>query len=255
MKKKKIIVAVVAFILAFVSVLHRLVPVMAEATVSHTVAERELRPAKGIEKIAASAGITDRSGYWVSVTQKASIRRFPGGAEVRPGFRLSPGQYFHLDPQGGNAQWALGFACPNGGRYCNSRENLQGFILRCSLGNRVSVNSSADLTAGTVLASSDAAKRGDTQVAGALYLHALSSVNAASLALDSERHVCARDIWLRDDRLHPIGLLHQGDRFVVERYTNGSGNKYDVWAIGRAYGPGVNPQGKRGRLMAKYLCQ
>ena len=72
---------------------------------------------------------------------------------------------------------------------------------------------------------------------------------------NSSRVVCAREVWVRDNRLHPIGILRRGDRFVVERYTDGSGNSgYPVWALGRAYGRGVNPQGKRGRIMANSLC-
>ena len=92
----------------------------------------------GAGDIAAAGPAPERSGYWVRVARNASVRMYPGGPEVRAGFRLHPGQYFHVDPKGANGAWALGFACPNGGRYCNSRENIQGFILKSALGARVS---------------------------------------------------------------------------------------------------------------------
>jgi hypothetical protein len=388
--------------------------------------------------VARAAAIVDRSGYWAVVSQRASVRQFPNGPEVKQGFRLNSGQYFHVDPKGGNSHWAMGFACPDGGRFCNSRENLQGFILRQSLGQRVSVNTAGGLEGGATISSVTAATSVDEQTAGARFMNAMLRADSAarsdasvqgeeataaslpcdsrlwshvysrerlqvvrpcvsltgtvvyvhpnsdgdihillnlephlrhapfinnrnrtehngdlvvelickatphgdaikacgnwrqpipapqlgeryvvtgalvqdnspkhgwmelhpvshivraprraaldapsdggtetasasytpasfeektvttgntSLALDSERRICARDVWLRDDRLHPIGLLHQGDKFLVERYSDGSGNGYEVWALGRAYGPGVNPQGKRGRVMAKYLCR
>lgn len=261
MKKAKVIVIAIALMLVagLALMVNRQSPATAQPII-RPVTEPEFQPAQEVKTVAVNASVHDRSGYWVLVNQAASVRRFPSGPDVRQGFRLRPGQYFHLDPKGGNASWAMGFACPNGGRYCNSRENLQGFILRHTLGGRVSTHATDDLKEATVLlASLKKAGNGDALQAGALYVPTMLSGHTATLSpvsvtVDSERRTCSRDLWLRNDRLHPIGLLHQGDRFVVERYTNGSGNKYEVWAIGRAYGPGVNPQGKRGRVLAKYLC-
>lgn len=204
----------------------------------------------------AAAGVTpERSGFWVRVARNASVRLYPGGPEVRNGFRLYPGQYFHIDPKGANGQWALGFACPNGGRYCNSRENIQGFILSNSLGTRVSAHGDSDLK----LAASSADEFGDAPSRFGFDYEAASfnSFAAVSYAApyNSARLVCAREVWVRDNRLHPIGILRKGDRFEVERYTDGSGNSgYPVWALGRAYGRGVNPQGKQGRVMVNSLC-
>lgn len=199
----------------------------------------------GAGDLAAAGPAPERSGFWVRVARNASVRMYPGGPEVRAGFRLHPGQYFHVDPKGANGAWALGFACPNGGRYCNSRENIQGFILKSALGARISSREAPDVR----LAASPA-----FEVVEAAALNPFVAV-AYGAPFNSSRVVCAREVWVRDNRLHPIGILRRGDRFVVERYTDGSGNSgYPVWALGRAYGRGVNPQGKHGRVMANSLC-
>jgi hypothetical protein len=204
---------------------------------------------------AAAAPAPERSGFWVRVARNASVRTYPGGPEVRAGFRLNPGQYFHVDPKGSNGPWALGFACPNGGRYCNSRENIQGFVLTSALGARVSAHGDSD----SGLAASTADEAGHAPVPSeSVYATAsFNSFAAVSYAApyDSSRRVCAREVWVRDNRLHPIGILRRGERFEVERYTDGSGNSGNpVWALGRAYGRGVNPQGKQGRVMVNSLC-
>jgi hypothetical protein len=205
---------------------------------------------------AAAAGLApERSGFWVRVARNASVRLYPGGPEVRAGFRLYPGHYFHVDPKGANGQWSLGFACPNGGRYCNSRENIQGFILISTLGARVSAHGASDLrlAAAAAVGVGDAPARSELEYEAASF-NAFAAVSYAA-PFTSSRFVCAREVWVRDNRLHPIGILRKGDRFDVERYTDGSGNSgYPVWALGRAYGPGVNPQGKQGRVMVNSLC-
>lgn len=212
--------------------------------------------------VAAAKTVTpDRSGYWVQVIRSASVRKGAGGPEVNPGFRLQPGQYFHVENKGGNASWALGFACPNGGRYCNSRENIPGFVLRSALGARVSTNTSEAPVNATLAAFSESEIGVVSSPAAARFIPATYiSPNTAEFNITpvaaTTRTVCAREVWLRNDRLHPIGVLRKGDRFDVERYTDGSGNSGNrVWALGRGYGRGVIPQGTYGRVMASSLCQ
>lgn len=204
----------------------------------------------------AAAGLApERSGFWVRVARNASVRLYPGGPEVRAGFRLHPGQYFHVDPKGANGQWSLGFACPNGGRYCNSRENIQGFILNSALGVRVSTHGDADagLAAAAAVGVGGAPARSGLDYEAASF-NSFAAVSYAA-PFTSSRRVCAREVWVRDNRLHPVGILRKGDRFDVERYTDGSGaSGHPVWALGRAYGRGVNPQGKQGRVMVNSLC-
>jgi len=207
---------------------------------------------------AASTVTPDRSGYWAQVTRSASVRRnLGGGPEVRQGFRLQAGQYFHVETRGGNASWALGFACPNGGRFCNSRENLQGFVLRSALGDRVSANPS-ETPNNLVFAAFSGFETGVVSSQGklAMYIDQNTAGSNIRLAASTSRTVCAREVWMRNDRLHPIGILRKGDRFEVERYTDGSGNSgRPVWALGRAYGGGVKPQGLQGRVMVNSLCR
>ena len=259
-KTLRFIAIAIAVVLVTGTVLMLRQPKLAAArTPVNSLGERQVQLTTNAEAVAMSTLVPERSGYWVQVTRRASVRKYPGGPEVRPGFRLEPGQYFHVDPKGGDAHWSLGFACPNGGRYCNSRENLPGFTLRSALGAQVSANPAETSADSTLLAFSEAETDATPVQGGARYMPALfhsfaAGTNAVSFAA-ATRRVCAREVWLRDNRLHPIGILYAGDRFDVERYTDGSGNNgHQVWAIGRAYGPGVKPQGKHGRVMANSLC-
>lgn len=214
-----------------------------------------------VEPAAASIVTPDRSGYWAQVVRSASVRMSPGGPEVKNGFRLQPGQYFHVETKGGNASWALGFACPNGGRYCNSRENLQGFILRGSLGARVSANASEPDAKATLADFTDIETDFDSSPDAASFIFAKyispnRSERSVTVSAATMRTVCDREVWVRNNQLHPIGILRKGDRFKVERYTDGSGNSgKPVWALGWAYGAGVIPRGAYGRVMVASLCR
>jgi hypothetical protein len=232
----------------------------AQMNVNSFVADN-IRQETNTEFAKANTIIQNRSGYWVQVARNASVRQSPGGPEVKQGFRLQPGQYFHVETRGGTASWALGFACPNGGRFCNSRENLPGFVLRSALGARISANTLEEPVKATFAAFYEPEIAGTSlndvpHFMPAGYISPNTAERTVTSAAATTRTVCAREVWVRNDRLHPIGVLRKGERFAVERYTDGSGNSGNpVWALGRAYGRGVVPQGAYGRVMVSSLCR
>lgn len=180
-----------------------------------------------------------RFGYWARTTRRATVRDYPGGDKVL--HTLEPGQSFHVDPEGGEKNWALGYACPDGGRSCGPDRNIIGFILRSSLGGGRAA-APAVPGAGARLA---------------LLPSAGGSTPALRWQFASEGHrrrVAVRELWLRNDLLHAIGVLRENDYFIVERYTDGSRNNGQrVWAIGRGVGRGVNPNNSYGRVLASGL--
>jgi len=92
---------------------------------------------------------------------------------------------------------------------------------------------------------------GGAPYARALYRPAavVTAVAMVPALLGQERRICAREVWMRNDKLWPIELLRAGDRFIVERYTDGSKNDGNVrWAIGSA-------GNLRGRVLVSALCR
>lgn len=190
--------------------------------------------------------VQGQSGYWVQVVARdATVRNRPGGSVVK---KLTKGQWFHVYTIYGNGAWYLGYACPNGNRGCANRESTPGFILRSALSSNVALTSPA--MPGSV---GPAFVSVHPEVVLA-HAPALSRQSAASFTMfaalqGQERRICAREVWMRNDKLSPIDLLHAGDRFIVERYTDGSKNDGNVrWAIGRA-------RTLRGRVLVSALCR
>lgn len=199
-------------------------------------------------------------GYWVQLARNATVREYPGGPTVvRNGqpVGLKAGHWFHLDPGVGNNAWGLGYACVGGGRGCNRHNSVPGFILRSALSGRTA-SRGAD-TARTEVASAGPDAESFEAGGEARYLPALFVSTAAGVGTPflraPERRICAREVWLRDDRLHRIGILRAGDHFYVERYTDGS--KEDGarrWAIGRASGHGIMQGREYGRVLVESFC-
>jgi hypothetical protein len=202
-----------------------------------------------------SAAAQSQSGYWAQVAARdATVRDRPGGRVVKT---LARGQYFHVySSYAQNPSWLMGYACVNGNRGCANRQSVPGFILRSALSGRASADE-ARPAHGFLMASfapTFADGGGWLSPAGADFTTAVFMTTAASLpaatAVRGEtRSVCVREVWMRNDRLWPIQLLYKGDKFIVERYTDGSPNDGRArWAIGRA-------RGVYGRVLVSSLCR
>lgn len=200
-----------------------------------------------------------QSGYWAQVTARdATVRDRPGhGGRVLK--TLTYGQFFRVYPSyTQNPAWYLGYACPNGNRGCGNRESTPGFILRSALSVRASIthptlpHTSEKVSFASILAETkNSMLMGEAQYAPALYHTASKVATTATVAVmqGQERRICARQVWMRNDKLWPIELLYAGDRFIIERYTDGSQNDGRAhWAIGRA-------RNLRGRVLASALCR
>lgn len=197
-----------------------------------------------------------QSGYWARVMARdATVRDRPGGRVLQI---LTKGQFFHVYPSYKNASWFLGYACPNGNRGCSNRQSTPGYIMRNTVSGAVAIASPEMPTSVgeaffvPVFPETDnSSVTGTARYASALYRPAAEiTVGEIVAALPSqERRICAREVWMRNDRLWPIELLRAGDRFVVERYTDGSKNDGSArWAIGRA-------KNLRGRVLVTALCR
>jgi hypothetical protein len=195
-----------------------------------------------------------QSGYWAQVVAvDATIRARPvQGSRVLK--TLTRGQWFHVYPTYKDASWFVGYACVNGNRGCANQQSTSGFILRGVLSGKVAMNfPTVPRRAGEA---SFVGEIGDPSLATdsrrAHVYRAIAADPAATWlapAPSNERRICAREAWMRDDRLRPIELLRAGDRFIVEKYTDGSKNDgYARWAIGRA-------KNLRGRVLLTALCK
>lgn len=198
----------------------------------------------------ATAAAQNQSGYWAQVVARdATIRERPvQGSRVLK--TLTRGQWFHVYPTYKDASWFVGYACVNGNRGCANQHSTSGFILRGVLSGKVAVNF-RPIPRGDGEASFIAEIGGPSLASEARRAHAIYRSTAAALSPSpsNERRVCAREAWMRDDRLRPIELLRAGDRFIVEKYTDGSKNDgYARWAIGRA-------KNLRGRVLVTALCK
>jgi hypothetical protein len=194
------------------------------------------------------APVQGQSGYWARVVARdATVRDRPGGRVLQV---LTSGQYFHVYPSYQNPSWLLGYACPRGNRGCSNRQSTAGYILRSTVSGSAAIT--APLLPGEAFFVSAMAEGDNSSLNGA-YALAPPALGFATVAMGTlpsqERRVCAREAWMRNDRLWPIELLRAGERFIVERYTDGSKNDGNArWAIGRA-------RNLRGRILVTALCR
>jgi hypothetical protein len=190
-----------------------------------------------------------QSGRFVQFTRRATVRKFMGGGELAVQKVYQPGQWFHVYERMGNAAWAGGYVCLNGGRFCNQHDNIKGFVLRSSLPSLASIerqapSSEPPLPAFTATADAMPFQNEVHYLAAGFSLSAAGSPAPARTVL----RVCPgrRPVWLRNNKLHPIGYLttSPSDRFVVDR-PSPNGN----WIMGWGYGGAVNPNNNYGRLL------
>lgn len=203
----------------------------------------------------------ERSGRWVQFIRAATVRKYITNPSVKASDKVfQPGMWFHADDGGGNAVWALGYVCPNGGRFCNKHDNIKGFVLRTALPSLASLErgdseSTAELT-DFAPASAEPIVSGNE----ALYVAASFAPAAAQTASAAGREtlrVCPnvkRPLWVRDNNLHPIGLIYPepGEKIVVDKYTDGHPNDGKRrWVLGWFYSKGVSPRGRYGRVLLR----
>jgi hypothetical protein len=192
----------------------------------------------------------DQSGYWAQViTRDATVRDRPNGRVLKT---LKTGEWFHVYPTFKNSTWFLGYACPNGNRGCANRQSIAGYVLQSVLSGKAATDYPAlPGNGGEAFKEKIDSPFGN----GVRYTHAVyrsaPAIGTPALAFsagDQERRICAREVWMRNDKLQPIQILRAGDRFIVERYTDGSKNDGNSrWAIGRA-------KNLRGRVLLSALC-
>jgi hypothetical protein len=219
-----------------------------------TVPARGAAVAAAADSSPANAATTfDQSGYWAQVSARdATVRNRAGGSVVL--LTLTRGQYFHVyNVDRRSPAWFVGYACPHGNRGCGSGQSIPGYILRSTLsgrGSALGVNPAA--SAGDFLLAASSTEESPQDEAGlqsAPLLKTVAAGGASLLALSGERRVCAKDVYLRDNKLHPIAIMRRGDRFRVEKYTDGSENDGRArWAIG------TGPGNVHGRVLVSALC-
>ncbi len=192
-------------------------------------------------KTMAGAGAPDQSGYWAQVTvQDATVLNRAGGSVVLK--TLTRGQWFHVyATDRTRPSWFLGYACPHGNRGCSNVKSIAGYILRTSFSGRAAAD-----VALPIPGADDYSYRKMTLMlpmpSGLASIEAAPLASANPAVLTSERLICARDVYLRDNKLHLIAILRHGDHFKVERYTDSG------WAIG------IGPKNMHGRVIASALC-
>lgn len=185
-----------------------------------------------------------QSGYWRRVSRRATVRSEPGGDVIHT---LEAGQMFHVYDEYRHPSWLLGYACPGGGAACGSGQAIVGFVLRDAFENR---GAAAPAQGRAHLTNMNTVAEAKFQTAD---WSSADPVHFQRIAHE-QRIVIARELYLRNDPLHPIGLLRAGDVFIVERYTDGSQNDGQRrWAIGWAKGTGVNPNNNYGRVLLEGL--
>jgi len=185
-----------------------------------------------------------QSGYWRRLSRRATVRNQPGGDVLHT---LEPGQLFHIYDEYRHPSWLLGYACPDGGADCGSGQAIVGFVLRDAFENRGAAAPAQGPARFAVANNVSEVKiqTADWSPTGSVHLQRIAH---------EQRRVIARELYLRNDLLHPIGLLRAGDVFIVGRYTDGSQNDGQRrWAIGWAKGAGVDPNNNYGRVLVEGL--
>jgi hypothetical protein len=191
--------------------------------------------------------VQGQSGYWAQIAARdATLRDRPGGSVIKV---LTKGQWVHIYPSMNRGAWVGAYACPNGNRGCANRSSTPGYILRSALLTTISTKTWMPDSSFTTTWMPDSSFTTTWTATPALYVASANSFAMFVTPQNQERRVCAREVWMRNDKLWPIEILRAGDRFVVERYTDGSKNDGNArWAIGRA-------KNLRGRVLLSALCR